>query len=685
MSLAALIRRAMPGLCLSESEPDTALYAHDLWPRHLIELRAGRVAAPLPLAVVWPASIEEVARLVELANQERFQLLPFGAGSGVCGGIAPAARSVIVDTKRLDELRLDDAGPTAWVGAGVLGIDLERELERSGYTSGHFPSSIVCSTVGGWAATRSAGQCSGRYGKIEDMTVGLECVLGSGRTLTLARHVHARDLLPLLIGSEGTLGIITRVGLRLHPSPELRLFRAFAFPDLGAGMNALRAIYQTGLRPAVARLYDAVDSALSRRGSAGPSGPRRGSSRDETLGKAALSRALRFPRLLNRAVRLLEKGPLASCALVIVVEGPEEEAREQTLAIERLCANSSARSLGEGPARHWFEHRYSVSFRQSEVFRMGAFNDTFEVAAPWSLLAGVHRAVRDALAEHALVLSHVSHSYPDGASIYFTFVGTARDDRELERYDAAWRDALGAAVAAGATLSHHHGVGRSKAAALAVELGRGGRLLSELRRAWDTEGVLNPDVLGLGTLGSSPGAQSFGSNETSRRSSAPVAQRGAETPGIDPESQLATFSGETTLGAANDALAAHRLTLRCDVEASQHQTLDAWIAAGLPGTPDPWNDPVDHVLAGFEANLGGERLCVRPSPRRAVGPDFGALLVGNGARFGVVARATLRVRPRGAAEAPTLPYAAPRNPEENESERRAWRDLGNVLAAGRQA
>lgn len=665
MSLVGQIRRAMPALRLSESEPDTALYAHDLWPRHLIELRAGRPAAERPSAVAWPESADEVAQLVELANQERFELLPFGAGSGVCGGIAPSARSLIVDTKRLARVTLDETGPTVWADAGVLGIDLERMLGLSGYTTGHFPSSIVCSTVGGWAATRSAGQCSGRYGKIEDMVVGLECVLGNGCVATLSRHVHGRDLLPLFVGSEGTLGVITRVGMRLHVAPALRLFRAFAFPDLGAGMQALRAIYQAGLRPAVARLYDALDSALSRRGAR--KGQQQGSARSHRLRKAAAAHALGFPRLFNRAVRLLERSPLAECTLVIVVEGPDEEALEQTLAIERLCTSRGASSLGEGPARHWFEHRYSVSFRQSQVFRMGAFNDTFEVAAPWSLLAGVHRAVRDALSEHALVLSHVSHSYPDGASIYFTFVGAVESARELERYDAAWHGALGAALAAGATLSHHHGIGRSKAAALASELGRAGPLLSALRRALDPGGVLNPGVFDIGAT-----------HSAWRRAGAPA------IPEIDHESRLATFSGKTTLGAANDALGACGLALDADVEVRKQQTLDAWIAAGLPGSPDPWDDPVDHTLAGVEASIGDARLSLRPSPRRAIGPDFGALLVGQGGRFGSVERATLRVRPRAARPAPVLRYGAPRNPEENATERHAWRDLEKELGTRRQ-
>jgi alkyldihydroxyacetonephosphate synthase len=287
---------------------------------------------------------------------------------------------------------------------------------------------------------------------------------------------------------------------------------------------------------------------------------------------------------------------------------------------------------------------------------MGAFSDTFEVAAPWSRLKDVHVAVREALGEHALVLSHLSHAYPDGSSIYFTFIGAAREREELGRYDAAWRAGLLAARRAGATLSHHHGIGRSKASALALELGSGVSVLSALRRAWDPEKVLNPGVLDADA------------------SDADVASA-PDVSAVDAESLLASFSGDTTLAAARDALEAYGLGLPVDSEPGVAQTLDEWIGSGMPGTPDPLHDPVDHVVAGFEARLrNGQRIGVRPGPRRAMGPDFGALFVGTQGGFGAVERVTLRVRPLAGSVAPLLAHGVPRAAE-SESERRAWSAL----------
>ncbi len=680
MDLATSLARALPRLRVSADPPDRVAYARDLWPRRLLDVRAGRPAEHRPALVVWPTSVEEVSALVRFAQAEGVPLVPFGAGSGVCGGVEPEPRSIVVDLKRMRDYRIDADAPLIDVGPGAMGITLEEEIQRRGYTIGHFPSSILCSTVGGWVAARGAGQCSGLYGKIEDMVVSLECVLGDGEVVELRRRRSGPDLVPLMIGSEGTLGVITRAKLRLHPVPRARAYSAYSFKDIAAGWDAMRQLFQSGLRPAVSRLYDPIDSVLMRQGSVKPErggSPRRrsGSGRSRALA-GVLRSALRVPAALNTAIEALEGNLLGGSTLVLVFEGVDAEVHADSERAEEICRRLGAVTLGEGPARTWFSHRYSVSYRQSPVFRMGAFSDTMEVAAPWSRLDQLYDDVRRALGQHVLVMAHLSHAYPDGCSIYFTFSGVGQDDADAARiYESAWRDALGAAIAAGGTLSHHHGVGRSKAPRLGEELGLGVDVIRRLMHACDPSGIMNPGNLTPREpfdSSTSPGA---------RRGTSPwVAGEEEGAPAdIDETSLLASFAGGTQLSVAESLLAARGMTLGLECEAGRDDVA-SWVAQGMPGGRDPWSDPVDHLVAGLTAQLrSGEELVIQPAPRRAVGPDLVQLFAGAGERIGRVERATLRVRRSGAPTARRLPFNIDRDPPLSGAERALWERLAGAV------
>ena len=255
---------------VSTRPPDRIAYARDLWPRGLLGVRAGRPEAHLPDVVVWPETVAEVQAIVRYAIVERTPIVPFGAGSGVCGGTLAVCGGILVDLKRMKRLvALDEAHLTATFDAGILGEHLEHELMRRGYTLGHFPSSIMCSTLGGWLAARSGGQCSSRYGKIEDMVRSVEFVTGTGELLDTARaagiHDGGLDWNQLLVGSEGTLGLFTRATLAIHRAPEARHMRGFSVPRVEVGLDAIRRVMQRGLRPSVVRLYDELDTLLARR------------------------------------------------------------------------------------------------------------------------------------------------------------------------------------------------------------------------------------------------------------------------------------------------------------------------------------------------------------------------------------------------------------------------------------
>ena len=482
--------------------------SRDCWPRSLLWTKAA-VAPHVPDVVAWPASTSEVTEVVRYAGERQVPIVPFGSGSGVCGGTVPVKGGIALDLKRLSgPPHVELAARTADVEAGLNGQRLEELLGAAGATLGHFPSSIYCSTVGGWLAARSAGQLSSRYGKIEDIVLALEAVDGTGEVLrTQDTPSTGPDLTQLLVGSEGTLAIITKARLRCWPAPSSRWMRGLRFASVEAGMAALRALMRSGLRPAVARLYDPLDTLLAGRGGsdghAAVPEPLRWII--EGAQSEALRLALRAPALLNRLVDAL---PAASL-LILGFEGEgahgAADAREEGEVTVRLLANEGGEDLGPAPGEKWFANRYRISYRQSPLFSAGAFVDTMDVATTWDRLDGLYRVVRDAVAPHAFVMAHFSHAYLEGCSIYFTFVGLAgapagaSDVEDLEgaeaRYDACWNAALSAACDVGATLSHHHGVGLHKQVFLPREHGEGMRQLRALKQAFDPRGILNPGKL----------------------------------------------------------------------------------------------------------------------------------------------------------------------------------------------
>lgn len=667
MDLASAVRLSVPGLRVSGTAPDLLAAARDLWPRALVEIQSGALPANRPGAVVWPERAEEICQLLELSRAEGFRVVPFGAGSGVCGAVLPDERTIVIDSKRMLGFRIDREAPVVHAGAGVLGLTLEQELAKSGYTAGHFPSSIVCSTVGGWVAARGAGQCSSRYGKIEDMVAGLDCVLGTGDFVAMRRRRSGPDLVPLVTGSEGTLGFITEVTLRLHPAPRQRRFLAYSCATIECGFDVLRTMLQAGLRPEVARLYDPIDSVLLGQSSDAKKSPKaRSSAKAHWFGVAA-RQALRKPRWLQRTIEALEGNVLGGATLLLIFEGEADEADQDAARAAAICSRMAARSLGEGPARRWLAHRYGVSFRQSSAFRLGAFTDTMEVAAPWSKLEAVYANVRRELSEHALVMAHLSHAYPDGCSIYFTFSALgARGGDARQRYEAAWRAGLAAALSAGANLSHHHGVGRSKAARLAAELGQGTELLNRLRAAWDPSAMFNPGALAVGAevLPESP------------RVARPAFA-------LDQVSQLAEVDARLSLGAVEALLERANLTLGLGRSADWSASVADWIALGFPGAPDAWDDPVSSRIAGFEASAGGVKACVRATPRRATGPDLLSLFAAARGQVGVVERAQLALTKRGAPPARVQQFRWDRDPPLSAAEARTFELAAKALGGSR--
>ncbi|MFN0251006.1 MAG: FAD-binding oxidoreductase, partial [Kofleriaceae bacterium] len=520
---------------MSMRSVDLDTYARDMWPRLLLRHREGQREVPRPHAVVWPEHVREIVAIVKLAREMRVPLVPYGGGSGVCGGAVPIFGGITIDTKRMQQLRSVHSDELICdVDAGLNGERFERELSRRGYTFGHFPSSIYCSTVGGWLATRAAGQLSTKYGKVEDRVAGLTVVTGKGEVIETDgpnRALRGPSWTQLILGSEGTLGIITSARVRVSPAPQLRVFRGFEVDDVATGLEAIRRIMQKGLRPSVVRLYDELDTLINSfsskdsedeppvvRGpvpeiSSGalpewPEPPRMGDdgvvdrilafAKGRTSRKVAMNAALGRSSTMNKLFGMVDKVARRGCRMIIGLEGSRIRTEIEAALTFHELETAGARDKGEDPGWAWLAHRYHVSYRMSPVFRDGAFVDTMEVASSWDRLGDLYRSVREAIGRHALVMAHFSHAYPDGCSIYFTFAGTASDAEGAERiYDAIWRDGLEATTRVGGTISHHHGVGLLKAPYMAGEHREAMAIYEAAKASLDPDGILNPGKMGL--------------------------------------------------------------------------------------------------------------------------------------------------------------------------------------------
>ena len=433
--------------------------SRDWWPLAMIWATGGTVGQ-VAGALARPTSVEEVCAVLALCNDRRIPVTPAGGRSSVVGGTVPVHGGVLLDLTAMSGIgEVDATSLVVEVAAGTFGDAFEEVLRAEhGLTVGHWPQSMALSTVGGWLACRGAGQLSNRYGKIEDIVVGLEVVLADGRVVRTGgqpRQAVGSDLNQLFVGSEGTLGVVTRAWLQAWPVPAHTARGAWAFPSFSAALDAMRRTVQRGARTAVLRLYDGIEAARN------------------------------FD--LDPSVHLLlaydEGDPL-------VVESEMAVLAEECAAAERL---------DDALVERWFGHRNDVAALEALIGK-GFVVDTMEISAPWSALDAIYEATTAAIAAvegTASVSAHQSHSYPGGACLYFTFGAAVDPDRREQYYVDAWDAGSRAVLANGGSLSHHHGVGLNRARFVADALGDGLDVLRTVKSGLDPRGILNPGKLGL--------------------------------------------------------------------------------------------------------------------------------------------------------------------------------------------
>jgi alkyldihydroxyacetonephosphate synthase len=448
----------------------------------LVRLRSGELAHA-PDLVLFPGSAGDVGALLRACSEARVAVVPFGGGTSVVGGVEPLADgfagAVTLDLRRLDRISdLDPLSLTATLGAGLYGPEAERRLAAEGLTLGHFPQSFEFSTVGGWVATRSAGQASTGYGRIDELVDALRCVSPAGEISPRAVPASAAgpDLRELLVGSEGTLGVICEATLRLRPAPQERLYEGWSFRSFAEGCEAFRVMEQRGASPDVARLSDEHETAL---------------------GIALASTGSGLERLGRRYLRL--RGHEGGCIAITGLEGEPEDVERRRRLVGGVLRAGGGVHLGAAPGERWLRTRFAAPYLRDELLDRGVMAETLETATAWSNLAALYEAVgsalREALGDQAMVMCHVSHLYPSGASLYFTFLARQEEDA-LAQWQRA-KAAASEAIAAGrGTITHHHAVGRDHAPWMRAEVGELGlELLRAAKARLDPAGIMNPGKL----------------------------------------------------------------------------------------------------------------------------------------------------------------------------------------------
>lgn len=441
------------------------VYSRDRSPYAVFSARRNRAPAALPAAVVAPGTIAELQQIVRFARAERVAVLPFGAGSGVLGGALPLAGELVVDLKRLNAvIAFEPQDALVTVQAGMNGARLEAWLNERGWTTGHHPQSMHMSTVGGWVACRGAGQSSTRYGKIEDMVQGCSVVLPDGRLLNVTpvgRRSTGPSIKDLFVGSEGVLGILAAVTLRIWPKPQVQTSMVVAFPSLTDGFDAIRTMIQSELRPAVVRLYDVHETA------------------HRTKARAPHDR-------------------LPIMAFFEFVGDARLVAAERDLATEVMAARGGV-IADPAPYLEWQQQRYlsaSVNYHLKNWFA-----DTIEVTGRWSTLPAMYTAIAEAARTAHPQLdfgTHWSHVYPEGACQYMTLRLPPMEDQTAINILFNLADRIqDITLAHGGAISHHHGIGVLRGYKLAKDMGLGIELLQSIKDYLDPHGLFAPGKLGL--------------------------------------------------------------------------------------------------------------------------------------------------------------------------------------------
>ena len=460
----------------------------------LLHLHAGDLSCA-PDAVVCPRGAGEVEAILRFADAQSIAVVPYGGGSSVVGGVTaekgPFRAVISLDLSGLDRLiAVDPVSQTATAEAGISGPALEKALGAKSMTLGHYPQSFEFSTLGGWISHRGAGQSSGRYGRAEDWLVSVKLATPRGTLATEDFPASAAGprLTDLVVGAEGQFGVVTEATVRVQPVPAVRDYRGFLFHDFASGAAAIREAVQAGLPVAMLRLSDAAETGFYR-----------------TFG--ALGKRKGLKGWLEARVLSMRRYDAGMAAMIVGLEGDEDTVTYARHRFAAITKRLNAMPLGTGAGKRWLAGRFHGPYLRDPLMDRGVGVDTLETATSWARLDGLYAAVKSALESsigetaprpgaRGIVMCHISHSYTDGASLYFTYIFPRTLNGEIEQWQAIKKAAGDAIAASGGTISHHHGVGEDHLPWMAAEKGALGiEVLRAIKGALDPKGILNPGKL----------------------------------------------------------------------------------------------------------------------------------------------------------------------------------------------
>lgn len=448
---------------------DAEKLAHSIDYYWVPELWHDRGQKPTPPdLIVQPADTAQVAKVLEIANTYKIPVTPWGGGSGSQGGALPISGGIVLDTKRLNHLiSIDPLSMTATAETGIIMQHLEWEVEKAGFSTMHFPASIACATFGGFIAHRGTGVLSTKYGKMEDMIMSLEVVTPTGKvinTLPVPRHASGPDLTQLFLGSEGTLGVVTKATIKIHPIPEARKFHAFLFKDMHDAMVCGARLMTSRLRPCVVRLYDVAETA----------------------------------RLIKRVLGIERTGAY----LVFGFDGYESIVDLQMKQACKICSELAIEDLGMDMGQTWWDNRYKF-FYPPYMFQLPQAFGTLDTVATFANIENVYWAMKNALAKEfpqANFIGHFSHWYDWGCMLYARFIveKPPQDPHEaVTLYNRIWDVAIRAAIKAGGVINEHHGVGLKLGRMMKELYGPAFDVFEGIKASLDPNNIMNPGKMGF--------------------------------------------------------------------------------------------------------------------------------------------------------------------------------------------
>ncbi len=481
--LAAVTESRLPAHPLVDVSAETRLtHARGQSMHDWVDMRYGR-ANTFPDGVAFPETDEDVRGLLKYARDARARVIPYGGGTSVVGHITPLQSDAPVLTLSLEKmtrlLDLDEMSRLATFQAGVAGPHLEEQLKAYGYTLGHFPQSFEYSTLGGWIATRSSGQQSYHYGRIEQLFAGgsVETPRGRLEMKPVPASAAGPDVREFLLGSEGRLGVITQAKVRVRSVPEAEAFFGVFFPSWEQGSDAVREIVQNESPVSMLRLSNPLET-------------------ETTLVLSGKS----WVGLADRGLRTIGCGD-TRCLLVFAVTGSTRLFKRTRREVAGLCRKHGGLFVGTVVGHTWEKNRFLSPYLRNTLWERGVAIDTLETALPWSQVREASRAIPqsivDAMSKHderVLAFSHLSHVYRDGASVYTTFLfrRTADPDELLSRWHDMKHDASLTLQKYGGTISHQHGVGMDHAPYLPAEKGALGMdAIRAVVKSFDPDGMMN--------------------------------------------------------------------------------------------------------------------------------------------------------------------------------------------------